>query len=290
MTCRECCCESAAGCTPQQRRCVKQKKGSGFPAAVKFGLKGYRLAAGTSSLFAVFQHMGGLLSRVYSPRRAYMRLPAWTGWGYSKDFPRLAVRPFRAHWGKIEQQVVERSAPPSGKRKILRDLLPLITEQVASRPIHRGTRRPRRALISCFRKGIACQAGGIPGNPRSIDRVLVDDDGAALTSRAFPPFTRPDPTVRVGVTGALAGIAETGSLLLASGAGADLTASLLPEVHVAILKTSRMVPTLADALRLPEVRTAAAGCRHHRSLPHRRYRNDPDHRRPRSGRTARLFD
>jgi L-lactate dehydrogenase complex protein LldG len=69
----------------------------------------------------------------------------------------------------------------------------------------------------------------------------------------------PDAMVQAGITGALYGIAETGSLLLVSGTGQTLTASLLPEVHVAVLKTSRLVPTVADALRRPEVRNAAAG-------------------------------
>ncbi|MBE3117184.1 MAG: lactate utilization protein, partial [Candidatus Atribacteria bacterium] len=85
----------------------KQKEGVGIPAPVKLGLKGFRLAAGTSGLFAVFQSLGGLLSRIYSPRRASMRLPAWTGWGTSKEFPRLAVRPFRVRWEKIKQVIRE---------------------------------------------------------------------------------------------------------------------------------------------------------------------------------------
>jgi len=80
------------------------KEGVGIPFAVKFGLKGFRFAAGNASLFAVFQSLGGILSRVYSPRRAYMRIPTWTGWGYSKDSPRLAVRPFRARWRKINRE------------------------------------------------------------------------------------------------------------------------------------------------------------------------------------------
>ena len=93
---------------------------------------------------------------------------------------------------------------------------------------------------------------------KNIDRVLADERAAAFVT-TIPVIREPDPAVRAGVTGALAGIAETGSLLLVSGAGQTLTASLLPEVHVAILRASQLVPTLADALRLPEVRTASAG-------------------------------
>jgi L-lactate dehydrogenase complex protein LldG len=46
---------------------------------------------------------------------------------------------------------------------------------------------------------------------------------------------------------------------LVGGPGSPLTASLLPEVHVAILKASTLVPSLPDALKRPEVLKAAAG-------------------------------
>jgi L-lactate dehydrogenase complex protein LldG len=69
---------------------------------------------------------------------------------------------------------------------------------------------------------------------------------------------KPDPSVKAGITGALAGISETGSILLTSGAGETLTASLLPEIHMAVLRISQLVPTLEDALRNPAVRVAAS--------------------------------
>ena len=45
----------------------------------------------------------------------------------------------------------------------------------------------------------------------------------------------------VGVTGAFAGIAETGTLMLVSGPDTPASVSLLPETHVAIVRTSRIV-------------------------------------------------
>lgn len=45
----------------------------------------------------------------------------------------------------------------------------------------------------------------------------------------------------VGVTGVFAAIAETGTLMLASGPGTPATASLLPETHVAIVPAGRIV-------------------------------------------------
>jgi L-lactate dehydrogenase complex protein LldG len=54
----------------------------------------------------------------------------------------------------------------------------------------------------------------------------------------------------VGITGADAGLADTGSLVVVSGPGRGRLASLLPPVHVAVLPVSRLVWTLADALAL----------------------------------------
>jgi L-lactate dehydrogenase complex protein LldF len=236
---------------------VKQTvEGEGIPSAVKFGLKGYRLATGASGLFAVFQGLGGLLSRVYSPRRAYMHLPAWTGWGYSKDFPRLAVRPFRAHWGKIVQKVEEKPVRlqegPQSSELITHISSKSLTDQFTEELTTLGghvyfvSRKEVPARLAEFLKS------------KSADRVLVDDKGACFVA-GVPTTREPDPHVRVGVTGAVAGIAETGSLLLTSGVGETLKASLLPEVHIVVLNSAMILPTLADALARPEVREASAG-------------------------------
>jgi L-lactate dehydrogenase complex protein LldG len=54
----------------------------------------------------------------------------------------------------------------------------------------------------------------------------------------------------VGVTGAFAAIAETGTLMLATGPDTPATASLLPETHVAVLPVGRIVPHMEDAWEL----------------------------------------
>lgn len=51
----------------------------------------------------------------------------------------------------------------------------------------------------------------------------------------------------IGVTGAFCAIAETGTLMLLSGADTPATTSLLPETHVAVLNPSRIVATMEDA-------------------------------------------
>ena len=66
-------------------------------------------------------------------------------------------------------------------------------------------------------------------------------------------------TAVVGITGADAGLAETGSLVLASGPGRSRLASLLPPIHVALLDRRLIVESLADLVVLrPDLMTAGA--------------------------------
>jgi L-lactate dehydrogenase complex protein LldG len=54
----------------------------------------------------------------------------------------------------------------------------------------------------------------------------------------------------VGVTGAFAAIAETGTLVLVSGPDTPATVSLLPETHVAVVGADRIVATMEQAWEL----------------------------------------
>lgn len=54
----------------------------------------------------------------------------------------------------------------------------------------------------------------------------------------------------VGVTGAFAALAETGTLMTISGPETPATASLLPETHIAIVPVERIVPRMEDAWEL----------------------------------------
>lgn len=66
-----------------------------------------------------------------------------------------------------------------------------------------------------------------------------------------------DPAVRqrlekvpVGVTGAIAGLADTGSFVVDTGAGRSRVASLLPPVHIALLPVSQLYPDLPTWMAL----------------------------------------
>lgn len=54
----------------------------------------------------------------------------------------------------------------------------------------------------------------------------------------------------VGITGAFCAIAETGTLMLLSGAHTPAATSLLPATHIAVLDSTRIVATMEDAWEL----------------------------------------
>lgn len=79
--------------------------------------------------------------------------------------------------------------------------------------------------------GISLDTGNLPADPAERRSRLVDLE-----------------KITVGLTGAEAGLADTGSLALVSGPGRSRLASLLPPVHIALLPLARLYPSLAAFL------------------------------------------
>lgn len=67
---------------------------------------------------------------------------------------------------------------------------------------------------------------------------------AALAQAGVAVAPPHDPSVRVGITGADAALAATGSLVIASGPGKPRQVSLLPLVHVAVVRADQIVAHL----------------------------------------------
>lgn len=96
---------------------------------------------------------------------------------------------------------------------------------------------------------------GAGGTPLSIH--LPEDAAARLAET--PRLDAP----ALGITGALAGLATTGSLALLSGERRAMAASLTPLTHVALLRAGDIVPDMAAFLRAHGGPTLTAG---HRNL------------------------
>lgn len=235
------------------------RSGLGLPATLKLGIKLFAWGASRPRLFSVAQKGMGLAAAPLAG--GFIPLPAVTGWGYSKDFPAPAARPFRERFASLDRTPA-RSIPAP-------DTLPL--------PVQAPAPVAAPGLVEQFTTELAALGGQVyPLSAADLPQRLVDFlvqrgiervemwahvpglDPAHL-AQAGIRVVGSAPDVTAGITGALCAIAETGSLLLPGGAGQPLTASLVPPIHIAVLRTSQVLPTLAEALHLPEVTAAPAG-------------------------------
>lgn len=93
------------------------------------------------------------------------------------------------------------------------------------------------------------EALGCPGLGERLERSAVRLVPGQVT-HGEDRLTQLDRLSRleVGLTGAIAGLADTGSLLVASAPGHSRLASLLPPAHVAVLPVSGLYPSLAECL------------------------------------------
>jgi L-lactate dehydrogenase complex protein LldG len=217
----------------------------------KTALKVYSRVARSPRLFAASQKFAALGSQIFAPSSSWIRLPAVTGWGYSKDFPRFAGKTFRERYsesykqvevytgkqvnidsGKKEEQISEASATNE-------DLVAQFTGELTAvgGQVQQAVTITEEIIQFLNSRGIQ----KIHLEPNVLDESLLHQVGITFTHE-------PDPEILVGVTRAVCGLADTGSILETEGPGYPLHASLLPEIHIAVLKKSDILPTMKNAM------------------------------------------
>jgi L-lactate dehydrogenase complex protein LldF len=240
-------------------------RGIGLANGTRAALLAYGKIAASASVFSAAQKAAAMGARLVSPRSKWMRLPGFTGWGLSKDLPRPAIKPFRARWideedvAAVEAPIPARAEPALEERP--REEAPGITESAAER--FAAELRALGATVKRVRTEDVVQEVTEVLRSASIDSLqawdgLEPDITALLAQAGIRVFQKPDPAVRAGLTGCSCAIADTGTLVLTSASGKPLSASLLPEIHIAVVGNSQIVWSLEEALRTPELREASA--------------------------------
>lgn len=246
-----------AGAASDQFSVTSGQTAAGLPAPVKFGLQMYTRIATHPSLFALSQRLAGLGARFVAPASAWLKFPAFTGWGYSKDFPRPAEKPFRDRWSFIEHEAAHGTSAISHK---------LESTQTAMLPTtHMNlVGRFTEELLALSGHVVICKEADLSDKivallrEKHIERVQVWDqipglEESALAEAGISVQHEADESIKAGITSALAGIAETGTLVIPGGEGQLLTASLLPEIHIAVLRASDIEESLEKVMELRKV-------------------------------------
>jgi len=173
------------------------------------------------------------------------------------DPPGRLVERFRAQLTALGGEVHEATAPDAVADLVL-SLASAETRRIASEPIGGADPTTEVSSTPAVLMWTADQLP-IPGVDEALARrplrviYQVAADMASLDRRGDLA------TAVVGVTGAHAGLAETGSLVLASGPGRSRLASLLPPIHVALLNRRDIIESLPDLVVLrPDLMTAGA--------------------------------
>jgi L-lactate dehydrogenase complex protein LldG len=217
----------------------------------------------------------GSLATILSKGDGWIRLPNFSGWGYSKDFPRPKGETFRVRYNKRDQRTTGKDSPSDLPQKT--QMAYMVNREKSSIPTLAGIERFASELEGLGGNFIACTFDEVSLKileileTHGIDQLLVWNSPylpASLLERIattgihvnIPSAETLDTSclVRAGLTGASAGIADTGSIVLVGGSGRPLSASLLPEIHIALLWEKDVVENLEQALQNEDVKKSPA--------------------------------
>jgi L-lactate dehydrogenase complex protein LldF len=241
-----------------------ESPGMGLPFPVKFGLNVFAWAAINPSLFRLAQKLAAFFSRILSPRKQWMRLPAITGWGYSKDFPRPALRPFHERFYDQKRTAEKSINWEKGHAASIPQIEKYISKsQLPSAKFEEELTSLGGTFTRCTSDNLGDKILSLL-NQRGIKEILAWEEDhlpAGLLDSLEKQSIRIDqalnPKLQVGLTGALAAVAETGTLVQPSGPGRPQSTSLLPDIHIAVLREKDIYENLSQVLKLREIREAA---------------------------------
>jgi L-lactate dehydrogenase complex protein LldG len=96
-----------------------------------------------------------------------------------------------------------------------------------------------------------------------LPKLLAEQGIEPWTHASLRSLPHPDQRSRmfaadIGISGVTWAVAETGTIVMASGPGTERLASLLPPVHVAIVERERILPDLFDLFEKFDVQAGSA--------------------------------
>lgn len=240
---------------------------SGLNLFTKIFLRTFTWAAKENKRFRFAQKVLVGWGKIASLSSDWIHMPAYSGWGVSKDLPRPAEIPFRARFPALQKELKVVDDAVGYTKKRAQESPSTETQKSIIAPVDRF-QQELEALGGHF---IPCTSNDLP---RRILKFLVERDVNRICSWKAPTLPQSilshlikqgievlhdaDPALHIGLTGAQAGIAETGTLVLTAGPGRPATTSLLPPIHLAVLDAKDIHPTLSSVLNDPRFTQTAA--------------------------------
>lgn len=247
--------------------CLTKRTPPNIPIYLSSGLRLFSWIATKPPVFRLAQYIAGFISQLTYPKRKTLPLPAFTGWGYSKDIAKPVIKTFHQQWNSGE--IFNSNSPPVKSSHI--------TSQRESNKTTKISKSTQTTLIDTFAieltalggEFIQCTQKHLANTiqqclmKRQIHHLFTWDKNHLpegildqLEYLGIKTYQNVDTCYKAGLTGCSAGIADTGSILLSSGDGKPLTASLIPEVHLVILKEQDIYPHIDQIFEKQDIKEA----------------------------------
>jgi len=232
---------------------------------LRWAMSVYSWVMDSSGRLQRVQAMISRLTRLLSNRDGWMKKlpPPLSRWSRERDFPPFASKPFRQRFDSLchlkdeslyaptTQLDQRRSEDHSSASMDIIQVFKQELEAVDGEFIY-CTLDQVGTVVAQKLEGLGVRTAMIVRDevfpPGLIDNLL--DAGLSLQEANLPHSIPAGDTrfaeldlVEVGITNAVAGIAETGTIVLSSGSGRSQLASLLPPVHVAVLSANTLFPS-----------------------------------------------
>lgn len=253
------------------------------PAYLRWGMRLYTRMTVNPRYYALAQKVLQLASSLVPHTAGWLRRlpPPLNRWTSSRHFPALPSSTFRQSWERnkidsIAQTTYQTASasmsiePEAGSPEKLKtsskgsQVDRLIAELNAiDAEVHRGSQTEIAELV--FEKLQALNARTLLVDedpihedfPQLVQRISDQQMTILSTRLMLKNHARREgihwlSQADVGITGTVAAIAETGTLVIASGPQKSQLASLLPPVHLAILRPEDIYPTMDDWIRVTE--------------------------------------
>ena len=240
-------------------------KAAKIPFTIKLGLGLFSSFGASALLFGLAQKIAGFFSQWVKPRSEWIPMPKLTGWGLSRDFPKPSKRPFRTRFNQLMQadQFLETQKYNPIKEVVIDNKYSIdrsVSEDSNLSRFENEFNKLGGTITFCSQEGLGNLIVDFLAD-RNIDRIQTWSEQALpvglikyLNDHGIHTQQEAGINLQAGLTGTLAGISETGTILVPSGVGCPLTASLLPNIHLAVLFSENIVDDLSTALNIPQIK------------------------------------
>ncbi len=254
---------------------------------LRVGMRLFAWTTASPRRYRLAQRLAAMASGALPSAGGWIRRypPPISGWTITRDFPRFAGTPFRARWDLLARSFEDAAtsheqsnssgsavaAPSPSPPWPPLPTIPVGRGGAGVRAFTEAVKRIGGEVFECRSESIALEASqflrgeGITdllswsrGSPL-LDSILtrLEADGLRLIEPDVPRGPADERAAKLsryagvaaGITGAVAGLADAGTLVLPGGPGRSQLASLLPPLHLCVLDAADIYPSLEAWLR-----------------------------------------